>query len=65
MKKVGNKRSRVRGHTKTICPRTMYRQAVQPKTENIIHPFVKSAIETWVLFSSIFTIVQLFRMFLG
>lgn len=67
MKKVGNKRSRARGHTKTICPRTMYRQKAKPDENKGFDPniFLISLSETWAKFSSLFTIVMLMKMVFG
>lgn len=64
MKKVGNKRSRVRGHTKTICPRTMYRQAPGNKPVEV-SPVAKKLAECWVVFSSVFTIFVILKYFFG
>lgn len=63
MKKTGNKKSRVRGYTKTICPRTMYRQAPANNVE--VNPVARKLAEWWVIFSSVFTIFVILKHFFG
>lgn len=64
MKKTGNKRSKARGYTKTICPRIMYRKAPVNKTMEV-NPIARKIAEWWVIFSSVFTIFVILKYFFG
>lgn len=63
MKGAKTKPTKIRGRRDVTCPRSMYTIRTKPEENQVkVSPFAKAAIETWVLFSSLYTVIGLFSL---